>query len=154
MAASRAPDFLKYVFLLQYLSIFSESILVGVSVYIQVSIQLSIFHAHSKALQSVKSSSQNHQQIKVYKHRALFFFSTGLQSNRDTCTSTEISNITATNAQHIFSPAISSCLSVPSEHVASQSKWQSADLDLVKLAKKRKSVWPALFRGNVHVHLV
>ena len=36
-----------------------------------------------------------------------------------------------------------SCLSVPSEHVA------SADLDLVKLAKKRKSVWPALFRGNV-----
>ena len=41
-----------------------------------------------------------------------------------------------------------SCLSVPSEHVASQSKWQSADLDLVKLAKKRKSVWPALFRGT------
>ena len=31
-----------------------------------------------------------------------------------------------------------SCLSVPSEHVASQSKRQSADLDLVKLAKKRK----------------
>ena len=30
------------------------------------------------------------------------------------------------------------------------SKWQlSADLDLVKLAKKGKSVWPALFRGNV-----
>lgn len=42
-----------------------------------------------------------------------------------------------------------SCLSVPSEHVASQSKWQSADLDLLKLAKKRKSVWPAQFRGNV-----
>ena len=42
-----------------------------------------------------------------------------------------------------------SCLSVLSEHVASQSKWQSADLDLLKLAKKRKSVWPALFRGNV-----
>ena len=42
-----------------------------------------------------------------------------------------------------------SCLSVPSEHVASQSKWQTADLDLVKLAKKRKSVWPALFRGTV-----
>ena len=42
-----------------------------------------------------------------------------------------------------------SCLSVPSEHVALQSKWQSADLDLVKLAKKWKSVWPALFRGNV-----
>ena len=31
-----------------------------------------------------------------------------------------------------------SCLSVLSEHVASQSKWQSADLDLLKLAKKRK----------------
>ena len=42
-----------------------------------------------------------------------------------------------------------SCLSVPSEHVASQSKWGSADLDLVKLAKKRKSVWPTLFQGNV-----
>ena len=42
-----------------------------------------------------------------------------------------------------------SCLSVPSEHIALQSKWQSADLDLLKLAKKRKSVWPALFRGNV-----
>ena len=41
-----------------------------------------------------------------------------------------------------------SCLPVLSEHVASQSKWQSADLDLVKLAKKRKSVWLALFRGN------
>ena len=38
------------------------------------------------------------------------------------------------------------------EHVASQSKWQSADLDLVKLAKKRKSVWPALFRGNVYIY--
>ena len=33
-----------------------------------------------------------------------------------------------------------SCLSVPSEHVVSQSKWQSADLDLLKLAKKRKTV--------------
>jgi len=42
-----------------------------------------------------------------------------------------------------------SFFSVPSEHVASQSKWQSADLDLVKLAKKRKSVWPALFRGTL-----
>ena len=42
-----------------------------------------------------------------------------------------------------------SCSSVLSEHVASQSKWQSADLDLLKLAKKRKSVWPALFQGNV-----
>ena len=41
------------------------------------------------------------------------------------------------------------CLSVLGEHVASQSKWQSADLDLVKLAKTRKSVWPALFRGHV-----
>ena len=42
-----------------------------------------------------------------------------------------------------------SCLSVLSEHVASQSKWQSADLDLLKLAKKRKSVCSALFGGNV-----
>ena len=42
-----------------------------------------------------------------------------------------------------------SCLSVLSEHVASQSKWQSADLDFLKLAKKRKSVCPSLFRGNV-----
>ena len=40
-------------------------------------------------------------------------------------------------------------LSVLSEHVTLQSKWQSADLDLLILAKKRKSVWPALFRGNV-----
>ena len=45
-----------------------------------------------------------------------------------------------------------SCLSVPSEHVASQSKWQSADLDLLKLAKKRKSVWLALFRANVCIY--
>ena len=43
---------------------------------------------------------------------------------------------------------VPSCLSVLSEHVALQSKWQSADLDLLKLEKKRKSVWPALFRGN------
>ena len=33
------------------------------------------------------------------------------------------------------------CLSVLSEHVASQSKWQSADFDLLKLAKKRTIVW-------------
>ena len=45
--------------------------------------------------------------------------------------------------------ALPSCLSVLNEHVASQNKWQSADLDLLKLAKKRKSVWPPLFRGNV-----
>ena len=43
----------------------------------------------------------------------------------------------------------SSLSSVLSEHVASQSKWQSADLDLLKLAKKRKSVCSALFRVNV-----
>ena len=42
-----------------------------------------------------------------------------------------------------------SCLSVLSKHVALQSKWHNADLDLLKVAKKRKSVWPALFRGNV-----
>ena len=44
-----------------------------------------------------------------------------------------------------------SCLSDVSEHVASQSKWQSADSDLLKLAKKKKSVWPGVFRGNVHL---
>ena len=44
-----------------------------------------------------------------------------------------------------------SCLSVPSEHVASQSKWQSEDFELTKLVKKRKSVWPALFQGNVGI---
>ena len=44
-----------------------------------------------------------------------------------------------------------SCLSVLTEHVASQNKWQSADLGRLKLAKKRKSVWPALFRGKVHL---
>ena len=42
-----------------------------------------------------------------------------------------------------------SCLSALIEHVASQSKWQSVDLYLLKLAKKKKRVWPALFRGNV-----
>ena len=42
-----------------------------------------------------------------------------------------------------------SCLSVLSEHLASQSKWRSADLDLIKLEKKRRSVCSALFRGNV-----
>ena len=42
-----------------------------------------------------------------------------------------------------------SCLSVLREHVASQSKLQSRDLDFLKLAKKRKSVWPALFRSNL-----
>ena len=41
------------------------------------------------------------------------------------------------------------CLSVLSEYVASQSKWQSADLDPLKLPKNRKSVWPALFRFSV-----
>ena len=43
------------------------------------------------------------------------------------------------------------CLSVLSEHVASQSKWQSADLDLLKRAKKRKIVWTALFLGKVYI---
>ena len=33
------------------------------------------------------------------------------------------------------------------EHVASQCRWQSTDLDLLKLVKKRKLVWPALFRS-------
>ena len=39
-------------------------------------------------------------------------------------------------------------MSVLSEPVALQSKWQSADLDLLMLAKKRKSVWPVLFLGQ------
>ena len=38
------------------------------------------------------------------------------------------------------------CLPVQSEHVASQSKWQSADLDLIKLVKKRKCVASAIPR--------
>ena len=40
--------------------------------------------------------------------------------------------------------------SVRSKHVASQDKWQKwqkTDLDLRKLLKKKKSVWPALFRS-------
>ena len=51
------PDFLKLVFLLQYLSIFWELTLAWGSLYIQAS----ILDAQSKALQSVKSGSQNHQ---------------------------------------------------------------------------------------------
>ena len=31
-----------------------------------------------------------------------------------------------------------SCLSVPSEHVASQSKWKSTDLDLVKTSEEEE----------------
>ena len=42
-----------------------------------------------------------------------------------------------------------SCLSILSVHGASQCKWQSADLELLKLTKKRKTVWPALFRGSL-----
>ena len=64
-----------------------------------------------------------------------------LSPNRCTVTSFEYSSTDAT--------LLPSYLSVLSEHVASQSKRQSADLDLLKLAKKRKSVWPVLFRGNV-----
>ena len=47
-----------------------------------------------------------------------------------------------------------SCLSVLSKHIASQSKWQSADLDLLKLAKKRKTVCSALFRCNMAFGLI
>ena len=35
---------------------------------------------------------------------------------------------------------LSSCLLDLSEYVASQSNWQTADLDLLKLAKNKKSV--------------
>ena len=55
--------------------------------------------------------------------------------------------VTILNIHQLMSscyPAV--CLS---EHVASKSKWQSADLDLLKLAKKKEKVCPALFRGNV-----
>ena len=46
---------------------------------------------------------------------------------------------------------VPSCLSVLSKHVASQSKLQSADLDLLKLAMKGKSVWPVLYRGKMSI---
>ena len=46
------------------------------------------------------------------------------------------------------------CLSVLSKHVASQSKLKSADLDVLKLANKRKSVWPALFRSKCAFGLI
>ena len=61
-----------------------------------------------------------------------------------TCYALTIFEYSSTNVM-----LLPSCLSVLSEHIASQSKWQNADLDLLKLAKKRKSVWPVLFRGNV-----
>ena len=38
------------------------------------------------------------------------------------------------------------CLSVPSEHAASQSKWQSADLDLVTSEEEEKCVASAIPR--------
>ena len=63
-----------------------------------------------------------------------------------------ITNCCAVEIFHYLSTDVTllpSCLSVLSEHVASQSKWESADFDFLKLAKKRKSVWPVLFRGNV-----
>ena len=54
------------------------------------------------------------------------------------------------NIHQLMSRCYLACLSVLSEHVASQSKWQrSADLDLLKLAKKRKIGWTALFLGKV-----
>ena len=53
------------------------------------------------------------------------------------------------NIHQLMSRCYLACLSVLSEHVASQIKWQSADLDLLKLAKKRKITWTALFLGKV-----
>ena len=53
------------------------------------------------------------------------------------------------NIHQLTSRCYPACLSVLSEHVASQNKSQSADLDLLKLAKKRKIVWTALFLGQV-----
>ena len=55
------------------------------------------------------------------------------------------------NIHELMSRCYLACLSVLSEHVVPQSKWQSADLDLVKLAKKRKIVWTALFLGKVFI---
>ena len=55
------------------------------------------------------------------------------------------------NIHQLMSRCYLACLSVLSERVASQSKCQSADLDLLKLAKKRKSVWTALFLGKVWI---
>ena len=42
-----------------------------------------------------------------------------------------------------------SCLSILSVHSALQCKWQSANLELLKLMKKRKTVWPVLFLGSL-----
>ena len=53
-----------------------------------------------------------------------------------------------------MSPCYLACLLVLSEHAASQSKWQNADLDLLKLAMKRKIVWTALFLGKVAFGLI
>ena len=59
--------------------------------------------------------------------------------------------VTIFEFQQLRSRYLAVCQFRANTDVASQSKWQSADLDLVKLAKKRKSVWPALFRGNVSI---
>ena len=56
------------------------------------------------------------------------------------------------NHKFINARLLPSCFSLLSEHVVSQSKWQSADLDPLKLAKKRKGVWPGLFRANVCIY--
>ena len=58
-------------------------------------------------------------------------------------------NCCAVNIHQLMSRCYLACLSVLSEHVASQSKWQNADLDLLKLATKSKIVWTALFLGKV-----
>ena len=57
--------------------------------------------------------------------------------------------VTIFNIHQLMSRCYLACLSVLSEHVASQNKWQSANLDLLKLAKKRKIVWTVLFLGKV-----
>ena len=55
----------------------------------------------------------------------------------------------AVNIHQLMSHCYLACLSVLNEHVASQNKWQSADLDLLKVGKKRKIVCTALFLGKV-----
>ena len=45
-----------------------------------------------------------------------------------------------------------SCLTVAGEHVASESKWQSADLDLLKLAKAQ-AAYEKFLKGFVYVRV-
>ena len=76
----------------------------------------------------MKKKSWMKKKVADEKKRRCFFQATVLSPNCCAVTIFEYSTTEVT---------LTSCLSAPSKHVA-QSKWQSADLDLVKLAKKRK----------------